>query len=620
MIKKSTFIFFVILLITIMSCDKEDFAFDLPKVIKLPTLITYDISNITLNSASCDSEITFDGGAPVMASGVCYATTSNPTTTNFTVNAGSSGGYFYSLINELSPNTTYYVRAFASNSAGTGYGNQMVFKTLSTIATITTAPVTNITAFAATSGGNVITDGGAPVNLRGVCYSTYSNPTVSNNYVVSGSGSGSFTTNITNLLPNTTYYVRAFAQNEIGMSYGSQYSFTTSSALAIVTTSTITNITASSATIGGDITSDAGSAITNRGVCYATTSNPTISNSYVLSGTGMGSFTSNLTGLLQNTTYYVRAFAINSYGIAYGTQSSFKTYAEIASLTTTSITNITASSATSGGNITSDGGTTITNRGVCYATTSNPTTSNNFVLSGTGIGSFTSNLSGLVPNTTYYVRAFAINAMGTAYGSQYSFKTSGLLANVATTNLIMVSSTVIYATGNISSDGGSNLTNRGFCYATTTNPTTSNSIVNSNSGTGSFESYITGLKPNTNYYVRAYAINATGTAYGSQMSITTDLGLPTITTTSISYGRTTAIIGGNVTSDGGSAITYRGVVYATTNNPTTSNNIVLSGTGIGAFTSNLSGLSPNTTYYIRVFAINSYGVVYGSQSSFKTSP
>jgi uncharacterized protein (TIGR02145 family) len=96
----------------------------------------------------------------------------------------------------------------------------------------------------------------------------------------------------------------------------------------------------------------------------------------------------------------------------------------LAALTTLPIGNITTSGATSGGNITNDGGSTITSRGICWAISSNPTTADNSSVNGSGTGSFTSNLSGLTGGTTYYVRAYAINSAGTAYGNEVSFTTT----------------------------------------------------------------------------------------------------------------------------------------------------------------------------------------------------
>jgi uncharacterized protein (TIGR02145 family) len=97
----------------------------------------------------------------------------------------------------------------------------------------------------------------------------------------------------------------------------------------------------------------------------------------------------------------------------------------LATLSTLPIGNTTATSATSGGNITNDGGTNVTQRGVVWSTSPNPTTANNLTSNGSGTGNYSSTITGLTANTMYYVRAYATNSAGTAYGNQLSFTTSG---------------------------------------------------------------------------------------------------------------------------------------------------------------------------------------------------
>jgi len=130
---------------------------------------------------------------------------------------------------------------------------------------------------------------------------------------------------LTGLTANTTYYVRAYATNSKGTSYGIQKSFTTSTTTPVVTTSSVTEITQTTATCGGNVTSNGGATVTARGVCWSTTQNPTINNSHTTNGSGTGSFTSNISGLTANTTYYVRAYATNSNGTGYGEQKTFTT-------------------------------------------------------------------------------------------------------------------------------------------------------------------------------------------------------------------------------------------------------------------------------------------------------
>jgi uncharacterized protein (TIGR02145 family) len=193
--------------------------------------------------------------------------------------------------------------------------------------------------------------------------------------------------------------------------------------LATVTTSEIIGITETSASSGGNITSDGGADITARGVCWSTSAKPTTADSKTMDGTGSGSFTSSLTGLTGNTRFYIRAYATNRVGTSYGNEVSFKTSLVLPTVTTTAVSVITSTTASSGGNITSNGGESITTRGVCWSTSQNPTIADNKTADGTGSGSFTSNLTGLTGNTTYYVRAYATNSLGTNYGEEESFST-----------------------------------------------------------------------------------------------------------------------------------------------------------------------------------------------------
>jgi hypothetical protein len=192
---------------------------------------------------------------------------------------------------------------------------------------------------------------------------------------------------------------------------------------AALTTNSISSITITTAACGGNITSNGGSAIVSRGVCWSTTQHPTIANSKTTDGSGNGAFTSSLTGLTSGTVYYARAYAMNSSAISYGNEVSFTTIANLPSLAaTTAATSVTGTTAISGGNVTSNGGATITERGICYGTASNPTIVNSKVIDASpGTGSFVSNISGLLGGTLYYVRAYATNLMGTSYGTQISF-------------------------------------------------------------------------------------------------------------------------------------------------------------------------------------------------------
>ena len=202
----------------------------------LPILTTKEIEDITETSATSGGEVVSDGGAPVIARGICWSTSQNPTIDDndgMTTDGNGTGTFTSDLVN-LTANTTYYVRAYATNVMGTAYGEQRSFTTEEeeaelTPPTVITSEVIDITETTAVSGGNVTDDGGATVTARGICWSISQNPTIDDNdgITTDGNGTGTFTSDLINLTANTTYYVRAYATNEKGTSYGDEISFTT---------------------------------------------------------------------------------------------------------------------------------------------------------------------------------------------------------------------------------------------------------------------------------------------------------------------------------------------------------------------------------------------------------
>ncbi len=193
--------------------------------------------------------------------------------------------------------------------------------------------------------------------------------------------------------------------------------------LATVVTTTASSIESTTATSGGNII-NSGTTITARGICWGLAPNPTLANNTAASGSGTGVFTAAMSGLLANTTYHVRAYATNSAGTVYGEDVVFNTVAEsLATLTTTAVSNIGSETVYSGGNISNAGGVPIISRGVCWSTSPNPTIADNYTTDGSGIGSYTSSITGLSLSTQYYVRAYATNSAGTGYGNQVTFTT-----------------------------------------------------------------------------------------------------------------------------------------------------------------------------------------------------
>lgn len=580
--------------------------------------------------AVVEGRIMRDGNEMILSRGIVLATHSDPSLRDTVCFAEAGWGDFAARCEGLTPGTTYHVRAFATNAVGTGYGGVLSFTTKAlTVPAVTTQVVSNVTNASAISGGSIPDDGGTPVLARGVCWSPAPEPTLGDACAAEGEGTAGFVVLMTGLGAGTTYHVRAYATNAQGTSYGDDRSFTTVVLpLASVVTGAPSAVAYTTATGGGTVSSENGAPVSSRGLCWATTPAPTIADGIHAEAGGQGSFTAAITGLAAGTTYYLRAFAVNGGGTSYGNEVTFTTLApSLATLTTKAVGGISSYLAGSGGVIGTDGGSPITAKGVCWSLNPNPTVANSRSLDGAGPASFNSTLTGLSPLTTYHVRAYATNALGTAYGDQLTFTTTDLVTPgpgvpiVGTSTSVITGSSTASSGGYVSSDGGSPVTARGVCWGTSANPTLADSCsTDGGAGVGFFASTLSGLSGcDVVYYVRAYATNATGTGYGSQNTVSTGL-LPVVTTAPVTgIGFHDATGGGAVTDDGGCAIAQRGVVWSWMPAPTTSSASTAEGGGVGPFSSLLTGLYANRTYYVRAYARNSVGTSYGAQEVFSTA-
>lgn len=400
-----------------------------------------------------------------------------------------------------------------------GYSVRCVRGAVITLPTVTTDIVGAVTDSTATCGGTVTADGNAAVTMRGVCWDTLPDPTVSNSHTVDGIGLGVFNSSMTGLTSGTIYYVRAYATNSAGTAYGALRTFTTKIS---VNTSPVNDITATTVVCGGTVNSAGNAEVTMRGVCWNTLPAPTLNGSHTVDGTGAGVFTSNITGLTPGTTYYVRAYATNSVGTVFGDEIIFSTADTTPTVTTKAVSILSETTALGGGNITFDGGAAVTVCGICWDTLPNPTVSGIHTTDSASMGIFTSSMMNLTPATTYYVRAYATNSVGTTYGQEISFRTYSSCPGAAT---VTDHEGNVYNTVQIGNQCWTRENMR--CM---TSPSTGTMILEFPAGyysyTGKKAYYVNGDSANTATYGLLYnwaaAIDTFNTAYGETSTISWD--------------------------------------------------------------------------------------------------
>lgn len=304
---------------------------DTPTPIELPDVVTNEVTGITTTTATAGGEIISDGGSTITECGVCWSTEGEPTVNGDHATANATTGAFTVSLTELAQNTTYYIRAYATNEAGTGYGDVLTFTTeeeiVITAPTVATAEVTDITNNSAVVGGQITSAGNGTISESGICYKTGNEDWIC---VALEATENTFSTTLTDLTPNTTYIVRAYATNEEGTGYGEEVSFTTEEEIVItvptVTTNAVTDITTNSALVGGAITSDGNGTVTESGICYKTGNGEWACATIAATN---NTFSMTLTGLTANTTYTVRAYATNEEGTGYGEELNFTTLEEV---------------------------------------------------------------------------------------------------------------------------------------------------------------------------------------------------------------------------------------------------------------------------------------------------
>jgi hypothetical protein len=394
----------------------------------IPVLSTTAISNITVASVTSGGNITDDGNADVVVRGVCWGTAQNPTINDSHSTDGNGPGTFTSTVIGLNSGTAYYLRAYATNGEGTGYGSAEQFTTLGSAPMATTLDATNVTASTATLNGSVNANFlSTVVTFEYGLTTSYGNTATASQSPVTGNTTANVSTDLIGLTAGSTYHFRVKTVNSLGTTTGSDKTFTTLGQAPTAATQSATNVGGLSATLNGTVnanylpttvTFEYGLTISYGSTATATPS-PVTGNTV----TNVIADISNLTP--GGKTYHFRIKTVNALGTTYGNDMTFTTLGDLPVARTAEATNITNSTATLNSSVlANDLSTVVTFEWGLTESYGNTISGVPSPVSGNENVDVSANITGLLSGTSYHFRVKAVNALGEFIGDDLTFPTN----------------------------------------------------------------------------------------------------------------------------------------------------------------------------------------------------
>ena len=415
-----------------------------PPTVKLLTGIEegYDLKK-TATTITVQAEVESANGLPVERYGFCWNLDGNPTVENGdTIVCGTGLGIYEGVAKNLTADTTYHIRPYALNKKGVSYGDELAVMTNSGIGSIKTLEPWDIRATAVTCGGRMIERGEGEIEKSGIfLYKGSLKDPKPRFFSIEVAEKDSFFQVVSGLEASTTYYVLAYVENSFGVFPGGEaIQFETTDGKPYISSFELEKKDYTSATFKAVLSTSGDSEVTECGYCYSeTNTNPTLEGENVINVpcelVSDSLFTGTLTDLKQQTVYYVRAYAQNSFGLTYSKGNAYELTAksQAPTVTTSEITSADMKAGTISvkGEIKDIGESDVIDAGFCWSTNPNPTIANGKISAYQGDSIFTGVISGLKGSATYYIRSYATNSHATSYGETREISTPDIITTLA---------------------------------------------------------------------------------------------------------------------------------------------------------------------------------------------
>ncbi|MDR3137459.1 MAG: hypothetical protein LBT73_01060 [Tannerellaceae bacterium] len=434
-----TFLSATVIILILIGCAEEPEVRDEIFGAKVPEVVIDSTGSLKATQITVYGRVVQENGVPVTEIGFQWrpeTTLPQDYTQGDSMKASDGGkGSFSQVLKPLKSATAYYVRAYARNKVGTQYSEELYFATIQGLGSVETLEAEEVRAGSFVTCGRIVHKGEGEIIRRGFYYSTASltSAVAPKDSLVSDRETDTFTCTLEDLHPATTYYVQAFVTNHIGTSLGNEKIVTTLDGRSIVSHPQVMTIGYTEATLQGSIIESGEATVTERGFCYSTDHpDPIIEIDDTLRcGDGQGIFKSTLKGLLPDTEYYVRVYAINKYGVAYGATVSIRTLSELPEVVTSPIEIERPGVIRAGGEVINQGHGNIPVAGICWSVNPLPTIDDHKQQIAQGMGSFSTLLYTMRGGVTYYVRAYVQNNVATTYGEQQIIETPSVFSTVS---------------------------------------------------------------------------------------------------------------------------------------------------------------------------------------------